>query len=123
MSHRVEHDIDADGVPPGRELIEVPRILSLALPGVGDVGVVRHEHHHVTVAVQDCLVLGDRAVVAALGCVDVVAAPRLDARDLREFTDDELRATLSSKGPVQVAPFTWHAAALTVLDVYRRVAR
>jgi glycosyltransferase involved in cell wall biosynthesis len=40
----------------------------------------------------------------------------------RLLTDDALRTDLSTKGPAQVAPFTWDAAAHTVLDVYRRVA-
>jgi glycosyltransferase involved in cell wall biosynthesis len=40
----------------------------------------------------------------------------------RLLTDNALRSDLSAKGPAQVAPFTWDAAARTVLDIYRRVA-
>jgi glycosyltransferase involved in cell wall biosynthesis len=40
----------------------------------------------------------------------------------RLLTDDALRSDLSAKGPAQAAPFTWDAAARTVLDVYRKVS-
>src|SRR5262245_3672066 len=45
VRHRVKQDVDAHGIPGGRELIETPRILALALPCVSHVGVVGHHDH------------------------------------------------------------------------------
>src|SRR6186997_1224103 len=45
VRHCVKHDVDTDGVSARREEIEVLLALALTLPGVSDVGVVRHEGH------------------------------------------------------------------------------
>jgi hypothetical protein len=42
VRQRIEHDVDADRVAAGREEVEVLLAFAFALPGVGDVGVVRH---------------------------------------------------------------------------------
>jgi glycosyltransferase involved in cell wall biosynthesis len=65
-----------------------------------------------------CEVVGDAALKVDPRSVEDIASG-LD----RLLSDDDLRATLAAKGPLQVTPFTWDAAARTVLDVYRRVAR
>src|SRR5687768_6609268 len=49
VSHRIENRVDADRVSSRRELIEVARVLAFALPGIGDVGIVRHQHQDVAV--------------------------------------------------------------------------
>src|SRR5689334_18082796 len=51
MRHSVEHDVDADRVAVRRELVEVFLALAFALPGVGDVGVVRHDDHQAALVV------------------------------------------------------------------------
>src|SRR5438067_12777657 len=43
VRHRVQHDVHADRVAGWRELFEVLAVLALALPGVGDVRIVRHD--------------------------------------------------------------------------------
>src|SRR5262245_57878059 len=66
MSHRVHDRVDPDGVSLRREQIEIPRVLTLALPGIRDVGVVRHQHHDVAVTIGDGAQMRLGAVVAAL---------------------------------------------------------
>jgi glycosyltransferase involved in cell wall biosynthesis len=61
-------------------------------------------------------VVGDAAVKVDAQSVDSIA------EGLARLLDDaDLRASLSSAGPGQVAPFTWDAAARKVLGVYERV--
>jgi glycosyltransferase involved in cell wall biosynthesis len=61
-------------------------------------------------------VVGDAAVKVDAQSVDSIA------EGLARLLDDaDLRASLSSAGPGQVAPFTWDAAARKVLWVYERV--
>ncbi len=72
------------------------------------------------------LVSNDGALAEVVGN----AALRVDAHSVesiaaglaRLLADEELRRRLSTEGPPQVAPFTWEAAAQTVLSVYDRVA-
>ena len=73
-----------DGVAVGRELVEEARVLTFALPRIGDVGVVRHQHHHVAVVIDDALDGRRRAVRAALRCAAPARPPELDRRDLRQ---------------------------------------
>src|SRR5450432_3473192 len=75
MSQRVDHDVDADRVAVRREAVEVFLALALALPGVGDVGVVRHDDHQPTALVGDGAEVGVRAVGAALGDATAAAHP------------------------------------------------
>ncbi|HKP51121.1 MAG TPA: glycosyltransferase family 1 protein [Chloroflexia bacterium] len=82
----------------------------------------------------EALACGVPTLVSTDGALSEVvgnAAIKVDPRSVEDIasgleqllSDDGLRATLSAKGPSQVAPFTWDAAARTVLDVYRRAAR
>src|ERR1044072_9201257 len=58
VGHRVEDRVDPDGITPRRELVEVAWVFTLALPGVGDIGVVRHQHHDVAACVEDGAEMG-----------------------------------------------------------------
>ncbi len=80
----------------------------------------------------EALACGVPTLVSTDGALSEVvgnAAIKVDPRSIEDIasglerllSDDSLRATLSAKGPIQVAPFTWDAAARTVLDVYKRV--
>src|SRR5512145_2375617 len=53
VRHAVEDDVEPDGVALGREAEEELRVLGLALPGIRDVGVVRHHHHQPAMRVAD----------------------------------------------------------------------
>ncbi len=55
-----------DRVTVRREEIEETRILRLALPRVGDVGVVRHQDHHPATRIDDRAQVDVLAVGAAL---------------------------------------------------------
>ena len=57
MRHHVHHHVDRDGVAFGRETIEVLHVFAFALPGIRDVGVVRHQHHQPAFFVEDPRVL------------------------------------------------------------------
>lgn len=61
-------------------------------------------------------VVGDAALKVDASSVEDIAVG-LE----RLLTDEALRATLSERGPKQVAQFTWEAAARTVLDIYTKV--
>src|SRR5688572_31713746 len=92
VRHRVEQDVDADGVAVGRELVEETRIVTFPFPGIGHVGVVRHHHHDSSVPVANHAEVRIDAVGAALGGVGAArGAPECDVRDLRDLRDRELR--------------------------------
>lgn len=72
------------------------------------------------------LVSNDGALAEVVGAaalrVDAYSVESIAAGLARLLTDKELRRRLSEEGPMQVARFTWEAAAQTVLEVYGRVA-
>src|SRR5689334_5545220 len=83
----VKNDVDADGIAVGRELVEEARVLAFPLPRVRDVGVMRHQHDHVAVMIDDALHRRGRAVRAALRVAAAAGPPELDRRDLRQRLD------------------------------------
>src|SRR5262249_15458895 len=54
VAQRVEQRVDAKGVADSGEPIEVRAVLTFALECIAVVGIVRDEHQHVTLVVQDC---------------------------------------------------------------------
>src|SRR6185295_2570881 len=81
MRQRVEDHVDPDRITVRRKLVEETRVGGFALPGVGDVGVVRHQDHQAPVAVADTADVGDRALGAALGGLAAGPSPEIDRRD------------------------------------------
>jgi glycosyltransferase involved in cell wall biosynthesis len=80
----------------------------------------------------EALACGKPTLVSRDGALHEVvgdAALAVDARSVEDIAaglerlllDEALRARLAELGPGQVAPFTWEAAARTVLDVYTKV--
>lgn len=63
-------------------------------------------------------VVGETALV-----VDATSVEDIASGLERLLVDEMLRERLSSAGPQQVAPFTWEAAARTVLHVYKEVGK
>src|SRR5262249_20676753 len=81
VRERVQDDVDTDGVAVRREFVEVFLALALALPGVGNVGVVRHHDHQSAVVVGDPAEVDGRTVTTALRCAAGLN-PEADVRDL-----------------------------------------
>ena len=62
VRHRVQHDVDGDRVTFRRKAIEILHVLAFPLPGIGNVGVVRHQHHQPAFVVEDAPRVDYRAV-------------------------------------------------------------
>src|SRR5215510_10617634 len=78
VRHHVDEHIHGDLIAFDGEPIEVSRILTLTLPRIAHVGVVRHQHHEPAVAVGDPACVDLRAVGAALRRATAAAAPVAD---------------------------------------------
>src|SRR6267143_5684910 len=85
VRQRVEEDVDTDGVPGARELIEVPVVVAFAFERIAEVGVVRHEDEHVSLLIADGAGVRHGAVGAALRRAAAGAQPEVDRRDLRQL--------------------------------------
>src|SRR5262245_9905374 len=84
VRHRVQDHVDANRVSARREQIEIlMRRRAFALPRVGDIGVVRRQHHQPLPRVENTLEVDLRAVGTALGGLSARAAPEPDVRHLR----------------------------------------
>ena len=92
MAHRVEQDVDPERVAVRRELLEEERVPILSLPGVGDIGVVRHQHQDPAMFVRDGPQMRHFAVNAAFGGGAAAPPPELDRGDLRYLVDERERA-------------------------------
>src|SRR5215471_4459832 len=66
MGQRVEHRVDAERVSIRTEIDEVGGVIALAFPGIAVVGVVRHQHNHPALLVDDGTRVRGGAVGAAL---------------------------------------------------------
>src|SRR5688572_29376949 len=75
VTHRVEQDVQPDGVAIGRELEKILRVGGFTLPRVGDVGVVRHQHHDPAIAIGDGANVRLGAVCSQLGGAAAHSAP------------------------------------------------
>jgi len=53
VRHRVDDDVDAEGIAGNRELHEVLGVFGFALVGVAEIGVVRQQHHDAAAVVVD----------------------------------------------------------------------
>src|SRR5438105_11188298 len=87
VGERVQHDVHADGVAVRREAIEVLLVLPLALPAVGDVGVVRHADHQAPFLVVDAAEVHAGSLRAPLRD-PAPAAPELNRRHLLDLLHD-----------------------------------
>ena len=89
VRQRVEQHVDPERVAVHGELVEVARVVSFALEGVAEIGVVRDENDQPAVLIGDttCVRLG--AVRAAFGGV-AGAGPIVDRRDLDDAGNLEL---------------------------------
>src|SRR5216683_6472060 len=84
MRQRVEEDVNTDGVPGGGELVEVPVVVAFAFERIAEVGVMGHEHNHVSLLIADSARVRHGAVGAALRRAAAGAHPEVDRRDLRQ---------------------------------------
>ena len=80
VAQRVQNHVDTERVSVGSELEEVPGILSLALPRVVDVRVMRHEDHQPAGLIADSAAVDLDAVVAVLGGA-AAGTPHTDRRE------------------------------------------
>jgi hypothetical protein len=94
VTHRVQQHVDAERIAVRRELLEVSRVLTLALPRVLDVGVVGHQDHDSTVVIGNRTHVRYRAVGSLLRRASARAHEEIDARDLWDLGDFELRQAL-----------------------------
>src|SRR5258705_1982330 len=91
MRQGVEDRVDAEGVTARTDSDEVFGAVAFALPGIAEVGVVRHQHDQAAVLVVDAARLRHRAVRAALRRAAAGSQIEPDVRDLRDRRDLELR--------------------------------
>src|SRR5436309_2061924 len=84
VGERVQNDIHPNRISVGGETLEVLSVLALALPRIGDVGVVRHHYHQPAAFVGDAAKIGVRTVVhpRTLRDTAAVAIPELNRRHL-----------------------------------------
>src|SRR5437773_3288154 len=78
VGHGVKDNVDAERVGNFlRELLKVIVVVAFPFPAVAIVGVVRGDHHHAALVVEDRAVMHDRRVRTFPGCVlGVEFAPR-----------------------------------------------
>src|SRR5262245_51174807 len=82
VGHRVEDDVDAEGIARTGELVEILSAVAFALEGVPEVGVVRHDHQKMPRAVHDASDVRLGAERPTLGGSATRAVPESDRRDL-----------------------------------------
>src|SRR6185503_10588254 len=86
MRQGIHHDVDAHRIRLGhREQREELLVFPLALPSIGDVGVVRHHHHQPAVVVEDAAAVRRRRLPAAFRRGPAAPPPVLDRGHLRDF--------------------------------------
>src|SRR5262245_46493267 len=85
VRHRVEDDVDAEGIARTCELVEILSAIAFAFEGVAEVGVVRHDHQKMSRAVHDASDVRFGAERPTLGGGATRAVPESDRRDLNFF--------------------------------------
>ena len=72
MRHRIQEDVDRKGIAVDGKPQEVIRIVTLALPRIPDVGIVRDERHHVVLRIEYAACMRDRTVAAGTTLEEVL---------------------------------------------------
>src|SRR5688500_10725180 len=86
MRHRIEKNVDPQGIAVARELVEILRVLCFPLPRVRHVGVVRHYGDDLAVPVANRPEVRHGRFCTALGCgTSADGTPETDTGDLRNL--------------------------------------